>query len=121
MLIGCCMTVAKYANLEPRCFSYLYVDPACMASTSAALPVSSNRATGDRHEQARGGEQAQGNEQSEVEQVRTPLPIRQLIVLCVMRFAEPISFSVVSLVAIACWASGLYTNPAIHTQRYPPL
>ncbi|CAE6469536.1 unnamed protein product [Rhizoctonia solani] len=36
-----------------------------------------------------------GHPQELVAQKRTPLPVKQVIVLCLMRFAEPISFSVI--------------------------
>lgn len=37
----------------------------------------------------------ENHEMAEQHQARTPLPVKQLFVLCLMRFAEPISFSVI--------------------------
>lgn len=65
---------------------------------NVVLSVTNDGGAHDRAEEAveSGDEQASSGEQISPAQERTPLPIRQLFVLCLMRFAEPISFAVVS-------------------------
>jgi hypothetical protein len=66
-----------------------------------------------------GDEQAQVGDERHVEQPRTPLPVRQIFVLCLMRFAEPISFLVVSIIEV-CIDLGT-SNVVIRARRYSPL
>ncbi|KAF8726562.1 Major Facilitator Superfamily, partial [Rhizoctonia solani] len=48
-----------------------------------------------KHQRIRVEADDNGYSQEPVAQQRTPLPVKQVIVLCLMRFAEPISFSVI--------------------------
>ena len=68
-----------------------------MAPASVVPPLTNDEETHDGTAEAgSGGEQALEGEQVAPAKQRTPLPVRQLFVLCLIRFAEPISFSVVS-------------------------
>ncbi|KAF8607066.1 MFS general substrate transporter, partial [Ceratobasidium sp. AG-I] len=67
-----------------------------MAPANVVLPLTNDEETRDGvAEVGGGGEQAPDGEQVASAKQRTPLPVRQLFVLCLIRFAEPISFSVI--------------------------
>ena len=68
-----------------------------MAPASVVVPVPNDEDTRDRDtEVGSNDEEALGGKQVRSGQERTPLPVLQLFVLCLMRFSEPISFLVVS-------------------------
>lgn len=84
------------------------------------MVLSSTNDTGTRDEDVEvscGGEQAPDGEEVAPEKQRTPLPVRQLFVLCLMRFAEPISFSVVSIGFTDCVSAHANSEP--RTKIFP--
>lgn len=69
-----------------------------MPSVSVTSPVTNDEGPRTRVVRLeRSGEQAPDGKQAILLPERTPLPVGQIFVLCLMRFAEPISFTVVSL------------------------
>ncbi|KAF8719031.1 Major Facilitator Superfamily, partial [Rhizoctonia solani] len=84
----------KYTTYEPH---YLHLFPVVAVFISTGLmprPIVNN-ITNSGRDQCIGVEaDDSGHPQELVAQQRTPLPVKQVIVLCLMRFAEPISFSV---------------------------
>ncbi|CAE6413789.1 unnamed protein product [Rhizoctonia solani] len=85
----------KYTAYGPH---YLHLFPAVAVFASTGLmprPIGSNITNRDRHQRIGVEADDNGHSQEPATQQRTPLPVKQVIVLCLMRFAEPISFSVI--------------------------
>jgi hypothetical protein len=90
-----------------------------MAPRSVVLPSEVDTVARDEvdfHQAGSGGEQTPVEDEQPVEQSRTPLPVRQIFVLCLMRFAEPISFSVVSVTEVCTKHNA--SNIVTCVQRY---
>lgn len=88
-----------------------------MATAKIVLSVTNGEIPCDRAMEAGTGTEG-ATSGKQVAEERTPLPVRQLFVLCLMRFAEPISFFVLSLKVLYVIILGLNL---IHKSGYFPL